>query len=114
MYSKHIEAANQVTPAHFNSLGINTSKNSTDFSISFILKAFKRTRINTSGDKDLKSIRINSSGHKDLKFFRINTSKNMGGGVYILERHRVRSGPVIQVMRNQHDLQRQRPQEGEQ
>jgi hypothetical protein len=38
----------------------------------------------------------------------------MGGGVYILERHRVRSGPVIQVMRNQHDLQRQRPQEGEQ
>src|ERR1700684_2102440 len=103
MYSKFIAAADQFTPAHFNSPGINTSKNSRDFPISFILKDFKPTRVNTSGDKDLKSPVIRPSGAKDLKSRRINTSKKHGRGWgYIVERDRVRSGPVIQVMRNQH------------
>jgi hypothetical protein len=64
---------------HFASLnpsGINTSGNFPISRISLIWHAFNFTRINTSGNKDLKSRRINTSGSKDLKSLRINTSKN--------------------------------------
>jgi hypothetical protein len=54
---------------------INTSKKFSIFYISLIMSHFNCTRINTSGNKDLKSPRINTSGSKDLKSFRINTSK---------------------------------------
>ena len=60
---------------------INTSKNFAISCNSLIPKPFNPTRINTSGNKDLKSIRISPSGSKDLKSFRINTSKKHGGGV---------------------------------
>jgi hypothetical protein len=63
-----------------NSSTINTSKIFSIFCISLIIKDFKSTRINTSGNKDLKSPRINTSGSKDLKSFRINTSKKHGRG----------------------------------
>src|SRR5580658_2006428 len=74
----------QIQPfAHFvrhNYPGINTSKNFALFCNPLIRKPFNPTRINTSGNKDLKSIRINTSGSKDLKSFRINTSKKHGRG----------------------------------
>jgi hypothetical protein len=67
--------------AHHNHPRINTSKNSAIFCNSLIPKPFNPTRINTYGNKDLKSIRINTYGSKDLKSFRINTSKKHGRGV---------------------------------
>jgi hypothetical protein len=74
----------QIQPfVHFvrhNYPGINTSKNFALFCNPLIRKPFNPTRINTSGNKDLKSIRINTSGSKDLKSFRINTSKKHGRG----------------------------------
>jgi len=69
--------------SHFacpNSFRISTSENSSTFRIPFILSGFKSTRINTSGNKDLKSFIINTSETKDLKSFRINTSKKQGCG----------------------------------
>jgi hypothetical protein len=75
----------QIQPfAHFappNPPGINTSENFPFSRISLIPNDFNPTRINTSGNKDLKSIRINTSGSKDLKSFRISTSKKHGRGV---------------------------------
>jgi hypothetical protein len=67
--------------AHHNHPRINTSKNSAIFCNSLIPKPFNPTRINTSGNKDLKSIRINTYGSKDLKSCRINTYKKHGRGV---------------------------------
>jgi len=63
-----------------NSSRFNTSKIISLFRISLILNNFNPTRINTSGNKDLKSPRINTSGAKDLKSLRINTSKKQGRG----------------------------------
>jgi hypothetical protein len=82
---------------------INTSKNFSKICISQIIKEFKLTRINTSGNKHLKPPRINTSGAKDLKSCRINTSKKGGRGVWksacrvqaLLEvRQQVANGPV--------------------
>src|SRR5580658_9665798 len=74
----------QIQPfAHFmrdNSPGFNTSRKFAIFCNPLIRKPFNPTRINTSGNKDLKSLRINTSGSKDLKSFRINTSKKHGSG----------------------------------
>jgi hypothetical protein len=74
----------QIQPfVHFaplNSSGINTSEKFSISRISLICHAFNFTRINTSGDKDLKSPGINTSGSKDLKSLRINTSKKHGRG----------------------------------
>jgi hypothetical protein len=47
--------------ARFNPSRINTSKKFSNFCISLIQLDFKPTRINTSGNKDLKSPRINTS-----------------------------------------------------
>jgi hypothetical protein len=66
--------------APLNSSRINTSEKFPISRISLIRNDFNPTRINTSGNKDLKSIRINTSGSKDLKSFRINTSKKQGRG----------------------------------
>jgi hypothetical protein len=66
--------------APLNSPRINTSEKFPISRILLIRNDFNPTRINTSGNKDLKSIRINTSGSKDLKSFRINTSKNNGRG----------------------------------
>jgi hypothetical protein len=51
----------------FNSSRINTYKIFKNPRISLTPNDFNRTRINTSGTKDLKSIGINTSGNKDLK-----------------------------------------------
>jgi hypothetical protein len=69
-----------------NYTGINTSKNLALFCNPLIRKPFNPARINTSGNKDLKSIRINTSGSKDLKSFRINTSKKHRRGERIPHR----------------------------
>jgi hypothetical protein len=66
--------------APLNSPRINTSEKFPISRILLIRNDFNPTRINTSGNKDLKSIRINTSGSKDLKSFRINTSKKQGRG----------------------------------
>jgi hypothetical protein len=59
---------------------INTSKISKISRILFPTINFNPTRINTSGNKDLKPPRINTSGHKDLKSNHFNTSKKHGRG----------------------------------
>jgi len=69
-----------------NSSGINTSEKFPIPRISLIPGDFNPTRINTSGNKDLKSIRINTSGSNDLKSFRINTYKKHGRGVVFLKK----------------------------
>jgi hypothetical protein len=59
---------------------INTSKISKIPRILFPAIDFNPTKINTSGNKHLKSPRINTSGHKDLKSNHFNTSKKHGRG----------------------------------
>jgi hypothetical protein len=59
---------------------INTSKISKISRILFPAIDFNPTKINTSGNKHLKSPRINTSGHKDLKSNHFNTSKKHGRG----------------------------------
>jgi hypothetical protein len=66
--------------APLNSSRINTSEKFLVSRISLICYGFNSTKINTSGNKDLKSPGINTSGSKDLKPFRINTSKKQGRG----------------------------------
>jgi hypothetical protein len=69
-----------VHSAPLNPSGINTSEKFPISRISLIRHDFNFTRINTSGNKDLKPIIINTSGSKDLKSFRISTSKKQGRG----------------------------------
>jgi hypothetical protein len=80
MYRRYNTPRNHLILPYFNSPRINTSKNCSNFCISLIPMDFNPTKINTSGDKHLKSCRINTSGNKDLKSSRINTSKKRPGG----------------------------------